>query len=282
VSKACVLPQGLAAQGLSGQPPRITPAVDGYTSADMQTLSSIVALNILHGGGKRTSALIEWLQEQSADIVVLSEWRNNPNGLAIEAALKSGGYHVLSQDRTVSNGVLIAARESFDAVAVTPPDAPVGVLLKARWKGGLTVIGAYFPLEIRAKRRFFGVCTEHAMQHSNAPFLLVGDLNTGCNDADLEPGVTPFPCADAFVGLTESGLIDQWRRQHGLTERQYTWRSRQNGFRIDHAFGNDAFVSRYEPLQCDYDHSTRETKLSDHSALVLRLGSSKTLSAVVA
>jgi exodeoxyribonuclease III len=248
----------------------------------MQTLTSIVALNIQHGGGKRTSELIKWLREQNADIIVLSEWRNNPNGLAIEAALKSGGYHVHSQDGVVSNGVLIAAREQFDAISVTPPDAPIGVLLKAQWKGGLAVIGAYFPLEIRTKRQFFGVCMEHAMRHSDAPFLLIGDLNTGCNDADFTAGATPFPCADAFEALVDSGLIDQWRRRHGLAARDYTWLSRQNGFRIDHAFGNEAFISRYEPLQCDYDHSTRETKLSDHSALMLRLGSSKTQSAVLA
>jgi rRNA maturation protein Rpf1 len=62
----------------------------------MQTLASIVALNIQHGGGKRTPELIEWLRIQNADIVVLSEWRNNPNGLAIEAALKSDGYDVHS------------------------------------------------------------------------------------------------------------------------------------------------------------------------------------------
>jgi exonuclease III len=239
----------------------------------MHALAGIVALNILHGGGKRTSALIQWLLEQNADIVVLSEWRNNLNGSAIEAALKSSGYHVRSQDGTISNGVLIAAREPFDAIAVTPPDAPVGVLLKAQWEGGLSVVGAYFPLEIHAKRKFFAACMEQSTQHSDTPFLLVGDLNTGCNEMDLEAGGTPFPGATEFVALTSGGLIDQWRLQHGMSAREYTWRSKQNGFRIDHAFGNEVFVSRYEPLQCDYDHSTREGKLSDHSALKLRLRS---------
>lgn len=236
----------------------------------MQTLGSIVALNIQHGGGKRESALIEWLREQNADIVVLSEWREKPRGSAIEAALKSDGYDVHSQDGKTTNGVLIAAREQFKATPVTPHDAQIGVLLKAQWKGGLTVIGAYLPLAIRAQREFLDVCMESAKQHSDAPFLLVGDLNTGCNDADFEAGATPFPCADAFVALTDCGLIDQWRRHHGMTE--YTWRSRhRNGFRIDHALGNKAFQSRYASLGCDYDHSTRESKLSDHSALILRL-----------
>jgi exonuclease III len=246
----------------------------------MQTLGSVVALNIQHGGGKRTPELIEWLRIQNANIVVLSEWRDNPRGAAIAAALKSSGYDVHSQDGVISNGVLIAAKELFDAVAVTPPDAQIGVLLKAQWKGGLTVIGAYFPLKPRAKMQFFGVCMEQARQHSDAPFLLVGDLNTGCNDVDLQAGATRFPRASDFVALDSGGLIDQWRRQHGQAAREYTWRSRQNGFRIDHAFGNEAFVSRYEPLQCDYDHSTRENKLSDHSALILRSGSMRDVGAV--
>jgi exonuclease III len=243
----------------------------------MQTLSSIVALNIQHGGGKRTPALIKWLRIQNADIVVLSEWRKNPNGLAIEVALKSSGYDVHSQDGAKSNGVLIAAKEQFKATPVTPPDAQIGVLLKARWEGGLTVIGAYLPLAIPAQRRFLDVCMEQARQHSDAPFLLVGDLNTGRNDVDLDDGATPFPCATDFVALTSGGLIDQWRLQHGMTAREYTWRSRQNGFRIDHALGNTEFQTRYAPLSCDYDDSTRESKLnklSDHSALILRLASS--------
>jgi hypothetical protein len=108
------------------------------------------------------------------------------------AALKSSGYDVHSQDGPVSNGVLIAAREQFNAVAVTPPDAQAGVLLEARSKGGLTVIGAYFPLKPYAKKQFFGVCMEQARQHSDAPFLLIGDLNTGCNKVDLQPGATLF------------------------------------------------------------------------------------------
>jgi exonuclease III len=248
----------------------------------MQKLSSIVALNIRQGGGRRTSELIKWLRELNADIVVLSEWCNNLNGLAIEVALTSSGYHihsqgghVRSQDGTASNGVLIAAREQFNAVPFTPPDAQAGVLLRAQWTGGLTVVGAYFPLRAPAKKQFFDVCVKCAKQHSDAPFLLIGDLNTGRNQGDLEAGGTPFPRAADFVALCESGLIDQWRQQHQTTEPEYTWRSRQKGFRIDHALANKAFEDRYPHLICSYDHSTRESKLSDHSALILRLASSK-------
>ncbi len=234
-------------------------------------------MNIQNGGGERTPALIDWLQEKNADIVVLEEFCNNPSGLAIEAALKGRDYHVHSQDEAVSNGVLIAAKEQFDAAALTPRDAHAGVLLRGRWKGGLTIIGAYFPLAIGAKRRLFDVCMEYAKQHLNPPFLLVGDLNTGCNEVDLEAGATPFPCSEDFVALTSSGLIAEWRLQHGLTAREYTWRSPQNGFRIDHAFGNKEFQTRFLPLGCDYDHRTRtrETKLSDHSGLILRLAAAK-------
>ena len=41
-----------------------------------------------------------------------------------------------------------------------------------------------------------------------------------------------------------------------------------NGFRLDHAFGNQAFVAAFNPT-CRYDHSSRKGRFSDHSALVI-------------
>jgi exonuclease III len=67
----------------------------------------------------------------------------------------------------------------------------------------------------------------------------------------------------------EAGLVDLWRRSNGPDACEWTWLSNQkNGFRIDHAFGNEPFVRLLQPA-CVYDHRSREGKTSDHSALIV-------------
>jgi exodeoxyribonuclease III len=102
--------------------------------------------------------------------------------------------------------------------------------------------------------------------------LIVGDLNTGRNDCDLEQGAAKFSCEGHFMNLeTTSGLTDIWRSQHGASAQEWTWRSPKNGFRIDHAFANEAFRTAFKKIDCYYLHEPRESHVTDHSALVVDL-----------
>src|SRR5205807_1724782 len=99
-----------------------------------------------------------------------------------------------------------------------------------------------------------------------------GDINTGRNDLDIEGGGARFHCADLFEALAaETGLIDLWRTQHG-DRREWTWRSRVNGFRIDHVFANKTFVDHFPAFLCEIDHSPRILGITDHSALIVDIG----------
>jgi hypothetical protein len=111
---------------------------------------------------------------------------------------------------------------------------------------------------------------DEALKSDQIPFLFLGNLNTGRNDLDIEGGGVPFYCAHSFEALEgQAGLIDLWRAEHG-TRREWTWRSRRNGFRIHHAFGTRRFLDRYPSISCSYDHKPREIGITDHSALILR------------
>jgi exonuclease III len=100
---------------------------------------------------------------------------------------------------------------------------------------------------------------------------MVGDLNTGRNDLDIEGNGAPFHCADLFAGLNKTaGLTDLWRARNGDL-RDWTWYSSKYGFRVDHAFGNQAFIDRFPNFRCEIDHEPRLTKLTDHSAIILDL-----------
>jgi exodeoxyribonuclease-3 len=230
----------------------------------------MVALNIQHGAGKRVGALLEWLHGRSPDLAILSEWRANQSGAMIVKDLVAAGYYLAAQPGTgTPNGILIGSRMPFvSRLDLTPISATAGQLILVSL-AEFDLIGAYFPNH-EAKQPFFSACHEAALARQGRPLLLIGDLNTGDNNADLTPGGVPFLCAAEFESLRNSGLVDLWRSQHGPEAREYTWSTTKNDFRIDHALANAPFIDRLGPIDCQYDHQTRGARLSDHSALIVR------------
>jgi hypothetical protein len=88
-------------------------------------------------------------------------------------------------------------------------------------------MAAYFP-QAKFKAPFFASCAMQAESSTGAPFLLLGDLNTGLNDLDREPNGAPFDCVAEFKALP---LVDLWRAQHGHTATEWTWRSPESATR---------------------------------------------------
>lgn len=243
--------------------------LEHYRCWSGQPLIRIVSLNICHGGGKRQSALAEWLIDTRADLLVLTEWRESSAVLGTELANAGYKQALALREGARANGAAVFFREEIVANRVTPSDAQRGELLLARTIG-LSVLAAYFP-QSKAKAPFFQRCAELAAKEA-APMLLMGDLNTGSNDRDIERGGARFQCEQEFIDLTlVHGLSDLWRKQHGDDAREWTWRSSKNGFRIDHAFANRAFLDAYPKATCQIDHSPREARISDHSALIVEL-----------
>jgi hypothetical protein len=102
------------------------------------------------------------------------------------------------------------------------------------------------------------------------PAMFFGDLNV------LEPGhqphypfFAPFEC-DFYRQLTdEHGLVDAFRALHPDTV-EYSWVGRTgDGYRYDHAHCTADLAGTL--LACDYVHQPRLDRLSDHSALSVRL-----------
>ena len=72
------------------------------------------------------------------------------------------------------------------------------------------------------------------------------------------------------------GWLDAFRLVHGA-KREYTWYShRNNGFRLDQAFVSPELSGQigatYHKWGQDRDYSNRRDALSDHAALLLKLG----------
>jgi exodeoxyribonuclease III len=241
----------------------------------------IIGLNIQHGGGKRRApALIHWLTEANADLVVLTEWRQDSEwSLAIKNALGSSGLiHVDDSDflEPKRNGILIASRRPiFGRSDETPTEIAKGCLRLVKIGHSLRVLAAYIPPSgderqaEKEKRPFFDRSIELARKNIDRPFLLIGDLNTGNNDFDRTRLGAKFYYEKGFIGLESARLRDLWRENHGgAREFSYESGGRKNSFRVDHAFGN----AHLQSMGCHYDHSTRApSTVTDHSALVVHV-----------
>jgi exonuclease III len=235
----------------------------------------ILSLNIRHGGGKRVAPLCDWIINKDSDVIILTEWRNNASGQYVCNRLTECGFDFRLNSNLLprANGVLVAAKQIVRSRTITPPNAASGELMLIELPSQLRIMGCYFP-QSHFKAPFFHQCLEETFANQDQPFVMIGDLNTGRNDLDIEGRGAPFHCADLFQALTDKGrLIDLWR--HRYRDRQdWTWRSSMNGFRIDHAFGNESFVQTFPDFQCEIDHEPRISRMTDHSAVMLATSAS--------
>lgn len=232
-------------------------------------MKRIVALNVQSGAAKCAAGLCRYLDDLDAHTVVLSEWRR-ANATFADWAERRGMTHAGLDNGNTPNGVFAASQDHFESESVRPQEPGAGCLMLARFES-LTLLACYFP-QRKAKCAFFARCLELAAQHQDLPFLLVGDLNTGNQTADRCRTAARFYCAKEFDELSSKAkLEDLWRRTNGM-KREWSWRYPATGncFRIDHAFGNSAFVVATAPV-CSYDRKTRDAKLTDHSAIVVEV-----------
>jgi exodeoxyribonuclease-3 len=99
---------------------------------------------------------------------------------------------------------------------------------------------------------------------------LIGDFNCGIPFADSD--TRTFACTHLFQALLQQGWVDAWRVRHGKA-REFSWISARSGhgFRYDHALVSAPLNPQVKEVR--YLHHLREEGLSDHSALVVELGS---------
>jgi len=228
----------------------------------------VISLNIRHGGGARVPRIIEYLLAQAADVIVLTEFRENAKAPAIrEALLGSGFIHTATAPTSgSSNSVGIWSRSGFEQKANPGIEQADAHRLVSARLGRLEVHGVYFAGG-KAKASLFDYLLQLVRSAPTQPTLVVGDFNTGLFLQD-ESGSTFF-CADRFGALCGGDLIDCWRSRNPRG-REFTWYSHAgNGFRIDHALASSAMDRVIRDVR--YDHTPRIERITDHSALIVEL-----------
>jgi len=226
----------------------------------------ILSWNIRQGGGSRVSKICDALIQYGAQIVILSEFRNNKSGDLIRKYLLKAGYlyQTISGSTGNTNSVAIFSKLECEHLLFpsSDPEYPHNVIA-ARYKA-FTVYGMYLPH--KKKHVLFDFLLSEIDKDDSC--ILAGDFNTGKNYID-QAGDS-FWYTDKLLQLEENNYVDAYRQCHG-DAKEYSWYSHQgNGYRYDHTYIHNAIIPIVQ--DCYYLHEWREDKLSDHSPMVLELG----------
>jgi len=212
----------------------------------------IITLNIQHGGGRRTAAIVEFLAQSNADAIVLSEYQLDDKNLGQQLMELGYRHQIAGSTLPKENSVLIVAKEPFDVIGVS--QRIVSVRLNQ-----LVLFGVYFPQ--REEKYPVFKALKNGVKAAGSSVIIIGDFNTGLHYID-EAGKT-FICADSFESLQDVGLIDSWRSRHPTTK-EFSWFSSQgNGFRIDHAFCTESLDQEVSAIE--YIHVSVRSAPSSHS-----------------
>ena len=223
----------------------------------------IISWNIRQGGGKRIEAIIINIVKYNSDIIILTEYRNNENGLRIRQALLQKGYlfqYCPIVEKNI-NTVFIATKNDFSTSLFYNELQKQYFRVVKIYNSKLTIYGLYFPQREEKKKIFDFMINETRKNKA----VFIGDFNTGKHYIDEYKKT--FVYSDYFDTLEKEGLVDVWRSVN-LDKREYSWYSNSNnGFRIDHAFINKDLKENIK--NCYYSHEERTEKISDHSLMVL-------------
>lgn len=227
----------------------------------------ILSWNILQGGGSRILKIIDAIKAGNFDIVALSEFKNNDNGLKIRTYLSKIGlmYQAYTEAKSDENSVLIASKHNFEPTLYPNADLNFSQNLVTAQFSAFNLMAVYLPH--KKKHQLLPFIT-NLVQASPIPFIVVGDYNIGHNFIDQKGD--SFWYQAELQAFENAGMKDAFRHKNGKAE-EYSWFSHQgNGYRYDHTYVHESIVPIVK--NCYYLHEWRQNGLSDHSPMVLELG----------
>ena len=222
--------------------------------------------NIQQGGGSRVHGIIKFILKQKPNVVVLSEFRNNAQGILIRNKLLESKYlyQYVSLQESNTNSVLIASKFPCNSRLFLNTNLDYAHDVIATDFDAFHLYGVYLPH--KKKHKLFDLLNQEIQNFS--PAIIMGDFNTGKNFIDQKGD--SFWYTEDLKKLEQKGMHDAFRHLHGEVE-TYSWFSHQgNGYRYDHIYVHEDLLPIVSA--CDYLHQAREDKLSDHSPMVLSLG----------
>lgn len=246
---------------------------------------SLITLNIANPSVERAEKQLAWLAARPEDVFVLTETKASDGCRFLADAFRAAAYSVTYPEPAPGEyGVMIVSKHATEPDPLTErlsylPARATGIRI-ATDRGPLRVLGAYVPSrdaspeKVERKTRWLAEFTA-ALTDTDSNTVFLGDLNV------LEPDHTPryrifqpFEY-DFYRTLTDAhGLVDAFRHLNP-DKIEHSWVGRTgDGYRYDHAHATKDVLA--DLTHCEYVHEPRLTRLSDHSALTVRLTRSGT------
>lgn len=241
---------------------------------------SVFCWNIGNPSKERGIKQADWLRKRKENVFVLTETKRSDGCDFISKYLSSYGFTCISSSPESDYGVLIASRSktaqgNFQKHFNFLPSRVVSALIETE-TGTVELAGIYIPSrdaspEKIARKSKFIEATQQALVKglSGNRTIFCGDLNI------LEPNHVPryrffAPWEYSFYDyILNCGYSDCFRMIQP-DQMEYSWVGRTgDGYRYDHCFVSNDLKPHI--THCWYDHSPRESRLSDHSGIVLEL-----------
>lgn len=227
----------------------------------------ITTWNIRHGGGNRITEIIKWIENHDTDYFLITEYRNNENGVLLSKALAKCGYSFQLMPKTEKNKntLMIASKREFTGVYFHNELGDDYLRVIKVEDDEIIIYGVYFPQK-NEKKKIFEFLLNEMNRQSDKTRIFIGDFNTGKPYIDEEKKT--FYCSE-YIDAIEKSYVDAWRYIN-KNKREYSWYSNLgNGFRVDHVFVNQSDKNKID--QCFYLHEKRIDKTSDHSIMEVEL-----------
>jgi len=242
---------------------------------------SVLCWNIGNPSPERAARQAEWLEQRLEDLLVLTEAKGSRGCGHLRDRLAATGRQVVHAPLEERGyGVIVAGMPPCRALP--SPALPlqlsnrIAVVCAGSFLGDVKAVAVYAPTRDRKatkgrKRAFL----EQTLRYLSADrphrrYIVLGDLNV------VEPGHVPHYAVfrrweyGFYTSLGRLGLQDAFRLKHP-TAQAHSWVGKTgNGYRFDHCFVGPALVPHL--YDCSYLEGPRLGRLSDHSALLLRLG----------
>jgi exodeoxyribonuclease-3 len=238
---------------------------------------TVLTLNVCSPSLSRAERQLEWLDSRSEQVFVLTEVGTGAGSELLAERFRDSGWAIRTRPPGEGErGVLIASRLDPGV------ESPISIYLPERVAqvsvAGVELIGVYAPSRdesaerIARKRRFLAELLTLLGRREPSAMILIGDLNiverTG---RATDRGFQEWEY-ELYEELPTHGWLDAYRALHP-NRVEVSWADTEGrGHRFDHCLVTEDL----RPLlgRCEYVHETRESDLSDHSALVLELKTS--------
>ncbi|GAB2920345.1 endonuclease/exonuclease/phosphatase family protein [Streptomyces mayteni] len=250
------------------------------TSQHQPTSLGVLTFNLNRPSAERAERQLAYLAGRPEQVLVLTETAPNAGCDLIAEHFAAAGYAVMfpRPPEAGERGTMIVSR-----LALRPcptkfgylPHRGVAATLDTD-TGPLDIVGLYVPSrditveKVARKETFLRECRSALSDPAGRPRLVIGDFNI------LEPDHHPHfrffrPFEYDFYRWLGNDHTDAFRHLHPTTN-AYSWVGKTgDGYRYDHAHVSANLADTIRDCHYVHEPRTQPPRLTDHSALTLRL-----------